>query len=75
MDGMEYQLIEAVFEAKHSLHWVIHFAKVPRGTFAALFLIDQMNREPQQERADAGRDGIHAQRSASQFPPGGHTAD
>mgnify|MGYP007105333434 CR=1 FL=1 len=50
MDGMEYQLIEAVFEAKHSLHRVIHFAKVPRGTFAALFLIDQMNREPQQER-------------------------
>ena len=48
MDGMEYQLIEAVFEAKHSLHRVIHFAKVPRGTFAALFLIDQMNREPQQ---------------------------
>ena len=54
MDGMEYQLIEAVFEAKHSLHWVIHFAKVPRGTFAALFLIDQMNREPQQERAMPG---------------------
>ena len=54
MDGMEYQLIEAVFEAKHSLHRVIHFAKVPRGTFAALFLIDQMNREPQQERAMPG---------------------
>lgn len=51
---MEYQLIEAVFEAKHSLHRVIHFAKVPRGTFAALFLIDQMNREPQQERAMPG---------------------
>ena len=51
MDGMEYQLIEAVFEAKHSLHRVIHFAKVPRGTFAALFLID---REPQQERAMPG---------------------
>ena len=75
MDGMEYQLIEAVFEAKHSLHWVIHFAKVPRGTFAALFLIDQMNREPQQERAMPGVTVSHAQRSASQFPPGGHTAD
>ena len=54
MDGIEYELIEVVFEAKHSLHQVIHFANVPRGTFAALFLIDQMNREPQQERAVPG---------------------
>ena len=42
MEEMEYELIEAVFEAKHSLHRVIHFANVPRGTFAAMFLIDQM---------------------------------
>lgn len=54
MEEMEYELIEAVFEAKHSLHRVIHFANVPRGTFAAMFLIDQMNREPQQERAVPG---------------------
>lgn len=54
MEGMEYELIEAVFEARHSLNRVIHFANVPRGTFAALFLIDQMNREPQQERAVPG---------------------
>lgn len=54
MEGMEYELIEAAFEAKHSLHKAFSFARVPRGTFAALFLIDEMNREPQAARSVPG---------------------
>lgn len=54
MEGMEFELLEAVFEAKHSLHRLFHFANVPRGTFAALFLIDEMNREQQPARAVPG---------------------
>lgn len=54
MEGMEYELIEAVFEARHSLNRTLHFGNVPRGTFAALFLIDEMSREPAAARAMPG---------------------
>lgn len=54
MEGMEYELLEAAFEAKHSLRKALHFAHVPRRTFAALFLIDEMNREPPGGRAVPG---------------------
>ena len=42
MDGMEYQLIEAVFEAKHSLHRVIHFAKAVSYTHLDVYKRQQL---------------------------------
>ncbi len=45
MEALERALLEAMLEARHSLHQLLQAASMPRGAYAALFLIDEMNRE------------------------------
>lgn len=45
MEALERALLEAMLEARHSLHQLLQAASMPRGAYVALFLIDEMNRE------------------------------
>lgn len=48
MEALERALLEAMFEVRYSLHHLLQAANMPRGAYAALFLIDEMNREQQE---------------------------